>query len=88
MAQENEDVSSKFSTLNVNAMEFVPSFCMDEPDEQPQPSPVKAQPAAPAAAPEAPVAEQPAADTNSAPASSTISSPNNGESVAAASSHS
>lgn len=29
MAQENDtDLSTKFSTLNVNAMEFVPSFCM------------------------------------------------------------
>lgn len=28
MAQENEDVTAKFSTLNVNAMEFVPSFGM------------------------------------------------------------
>lgn len=32
MAQENEsDFSSKFSTLNVNAMEFVPSFCSPTP---------------------------------------------------------
>lgn len=29
MAQENDtDLSTKFSTLNVNAMEFVPSFCV------------------------------------------------------------
>ena len=29
MAQENDnnEISAKFSTLNVNAMEFVPSFC-------------------------------------------------------------
>lgn len=28
MTQEgNSDLSTKFSTLNVNAMEFVPSFC-------------------------------------------------------------
>jgi Ataxin-2 C-terminal region len=28
MSQENSsDLSTKFSTLNVNAMEFVPSFC-------------------------------------------------------------
>lgn len=28
MAQENEsDMNTSFSTLNVNAMEFVPSFC-------------------------------------------------------------
>lgn len=32
MAQENNsDFSSKFSTLNVNAMEFVPSFCTSSP---------------------------------------------------------
>lgn len=30
MAQENDsDMATKFSTLNVNAMEFVPSFCTD-----------------------------------------------------------
>lgn len=30
MAQENDtDMPTKFSTLNVNAMEFVPSFCTD-----------------------------------------------------------
>lgn len=27
----NSDVSMKFSTLNVNAMEFVPSFCTNTP---------------------------------------------------------
>lgn len=27
MAQQSDDVSTTFSTLNVNAMEFVPSFC-------------------------------------------------------------
>lgn len=32
MAQEgNSDLSTKFSTLNVNAMEFVPSFCTNSP---------------------------------------------------------
>lgn len=32
MAQEgNSDLSMKFSTLNVNAMEFVPSFCTNSP---------------------------------------------------------
>lgn len=32
MAQEgNSDLSTKFSTLNVNAMEFVPSFCSSLP---------------------------------------------------------
>lgn len=33
MAQQegNSDVSTKFSTLNVNAMEFVPSFCTNVP---------------------------------------------------------
>lgn len=32
MAQEgNQDMSTKFSTLNVNAMEFVPSFCTNAP---------------------------------------------------------
>lgn len=31
MAQENDtDLSTKFSTLNVNAMEFVPSFCVQQ----------------------------------------------------------
>lgn len=27
-AKDSNDVSTKFSTLNVNAVEFVPSFCM------------------------------------------------------------
>lgn len=32
MSQEgNSDLSSSFSTLNVNAMEFVPSFCTNSP---------------------------------------------------------
>lgn len=32
MAQEgSSDLSMKFSTLNVNAMEFVPSFCTNAP---------------------------------------------------------
>lgn len=32
MSQEgNSDLSSTFSTLNVNAMEFVPSFCTSSP---------------------------------------------------------
>lgn len=33
MAQQegNSDLSTKFSTLNVNAMEFVPSFCTNTP---------------------------------------------------------
>lgn len=80
MAQENEDISSTFSTLNVNAMEFVPSFCMDEPEDQ---SPVTAQaptPPAAAAQPEQPVPE-PVVNTNSVPAANTttISSSNNGE---------
>uniref|UniRef100_A0A1L8DS51 Eukaryotic peptide chain release factor GTP-binding subunit n=1 Tax=Nyssomyia neivai TaxID=330878 RepID=A0A1L8DS51_9DIPT len=30
MSQENAEISAKFSTLNVNAMEFVPSFCQQE----------------------------------------------------------
>ncbi|XP_055689314.1 eukaryotic peptide chain release factor GTP-binding subunit ERF3A [Lutzomyia longipalpis] len=30
MSQENTEISAKFSTLNVNAMEFVPSFCQQE----------------------------------------------------------
>lgn len=31
MAQENDtDMSTKFSTLNVNATEFVPSFCVQQ----------------------------------------------------------
>ncbi|GAB0089865.1 Eukaryotic peptide chain release factor GTP-binding subunit [Sergentomyia squamirostris] len=30
MSQENSEISAKFSTLNVNAMEFVPSFCQQE----------------------------------------------------------
>lgn len=29
--EDNSDVSMKFSTLNVNAMEFVPSFCTNTP---------------------------------------------------------
>lgn len=29
MSQENAEISAKFSTLNVNAMEFVPSFCQE-----------------------------------------------------------
>lgn len=29
--EDNSDVSMKFSTLNVNAMEFVPSFCTNSP---------------------------------------------------------
>lgn len=29
--EDNSDVSTKFSTLNVNAMEFVPSFCTPGP---------------------------------------------------------
>lgn len=36
MAQPNEsDLSTKFSTLNVNAMEFVPSFCSSQPSATP-----------------------------------------------------
>lgn len=32
MAQDNDaEISTKFSTLNVNAMEFVPSFCSNAP---------------------------------------------------------
>lgn len=36
MAQPNEsDLSTTFSTLNVNAMEFVPSFCSSQPSPSP-----------------------------------------------------
>lgn len=42
MAQESsDDINSKFSTLNVNAMEFVPNFGGDAGDEDE--SPVSAQ---------------------------------------------
>lgn len=42
MAQESsDDINSKFSTLNINAMEFVPSFGADPEDEDE--SPVSAQ---------------------------------------------
>lgn len=30
-AKDSDDVSAKFSTLNVNAVEFVPSFCKSSP---------------------------------------------------------
>ena len=31
MAQDNDaEITAKFSTLNVNAMEFVPTFCTSE----------------------------------------------------------
>lgn len=54
MAQQNDgDLSSKFSTLNVNAMEFVPSFCL---------------PAAPSAAEEDVSSEEPSPTVESAPA--------------------
>lgn len=50
MAQQNEsDLSMKFSTLNVNAMEFVPSFVQDRgataptEDTQSPPQPVSAE---------------------------------------------
>lgn len=68
MAQESDDVSSKFSTLNINATEFVPSFCVDDPEDE---SPVTA-------ALEEPTSES-VATINSVPASSTtnISSSNN-----------
>lgn len=39
MAQPNEgDLSTTFSTLNVNAMEFVPSFCSSQPSATPAPT--------------------------------------------------
>lgn len=49
MAQQegNSDVSTKFSTLNVNAMEFVPSFCTNSP---PASDTAESQATAPAAA--------------------------------------
>lgn len=72
MAQESDDVSSKFSTLNINATEFVPSFCVDEPEDE---SPVTAQ--TPVVAPEEPASEA-VATINTVPASTISSSNNNG----------
>lgn len=51
MSQENEsDLSTTFSTLNVNAMEFVPSFCVppatatESPQSTPKPADVESSP--------------------------------------------
>lgn len=92
MAQDNssDGLNSKFSVLNVNAMEFVPSFGCDADEDE---SPVNAQ--APAIVPEVPpaaaaeatgapvavatVAEAPIiTDDDSVPASTISSSNNNG----------
>ncbi|ETN62875.1 Ef1alpha-like factor [Anopheles darlingi] len=56
---ENNDMSTKFSTLNVNAQEFVPSFC-----SPPSSTTTPAAPATAAAATAAPAAAAPAAPTS------------------------
>lgn len=77
MTQESsDDMNSKFSGLNVHAMEFVPSFCVPGGDEDE--SPVSAE--APAIVPDVPPA--PAVPPNTVPvavaaAPSTNSSSNN-----------
>lgn len=38
-AQDSDDVNTKFSTLNVNATEFVPSFCKPSQDSDGTESP-------------------------------------------------
>lgn len=50
MAQEKTDLSSSFFTLNVNAMEFVPSFVTATPPapQTEAPSPAEAPPTPPA----------------------------------------
>lgn len=54
MSQENSsDLSTKFSTLNVNAMEFVPSFASATP--APAAAPVAASDAVPSPATESPI---------------------------------
>lgn len=42
-AKDSDDVSAKFSTLNVNAMEFVPSFCQPSQDSDKSESPTTPQ---------------------------------------------
>lgn len=84
MAQEgNSDMSTKFSTLNVNAMEFVPSFGMT-----PTAPPTNVSPpdAAPTDAPtESPVTETAPVESKSQDASPTKTDEEQPVSVAAAS---
>lgn len=59
MSQEgNSDLSTKFSTLNVNAMEFVPSFCSNVP-----PTAVSTDSAAAATSAEVPAVETTRSET-------------------------
>lgn len=42
-AKDSNDVSTKFSTLNVNAVEFVPSFCIPSQGDDSTDSPTSSQ---------------------------------------------
>lgn len=42
-AKDSNDMSTKFSTLNVNAVEFVPSFCKSSQDDDNTDSPASPQ---------------------------------------------